>query len=106
LGTDQTISDEVLAAASEGLRRCGVEVGSVGGEDYRRHIARGALLAAVPHIEAAIRQADDEAIRTTLDLLVAYMASYGGADNYDKGWLAAVDAVRSELLAPARGGSR
>jgi hypothetical protein len=57
LGTDQTISDEVLAAASEGLRRCGVEVGSVGGEDYRRHIARGALLAAAPHIEAAIRQA-------------------------------------------------
>jgi hypothetical protein len=55
LGADQTISDEVLAAASEGLRRCGVEVGSVGGDDYRRHIARGALLAAVPHIEAAIR---------------------------------------------------
>jgi hypothetical protein len=57
LGTDrETISDDVLAAASEGLRRCGVEVGSVGGEDYRRHIARAALLAAVPHIEAAIRQ--------------------------------------------------
>jgi hypothetical protein len=70
LGTDQTISDEVLAAASEGLRRCGVDVGSVGGEDYRRHIARGALLAAVPHIEAAIREkiaAEIEAVRDSED---------------------------------------
>jgi hypothetical protein len=100
LGADQTISDETVTAAAEAMEDAAMRwIGRDLGTIHRDDIARDALLAAVPHIEAAIRQAiadEIEAVQHGPGILLGDFAQ--PAQHFNAGIRAAASV--------ARGGSR
>lgn len=48
---------DAVAAAADAMRRHGIELGSVGGQAYREHVACSVVAAVVPYIEAGLLKA-------------------------------------------------